>query len=101
MLERVAQIIAASVGVPVVTAAYLAAVESILRRLSQTRQRHIRPWLWMAPALIFLFVFLLYPALNTVFLSLWNANASQFVGLTNFHRLFTDAAMGIAIRNNI
>jgi alpha-glucoside transport system permease protein len=101
MLERVGQIIAASISIPLLAMVYLTVVEWALRRLPHKRQGSIRPWLWLAPALLFLFVFLVYPALNTVFLSLWNANATQFVGLTNFAHLFTDSEMGIAIRNNM
>jgi alpha-glucoside transport system permease protein len=59
------------------------------------------PWLWIGPAVIFVLVFLVYPVLNTLWLSLQNADSSQFVGLRNFARIFTDKAMLGVLGNNL
>ena len=59
------------------------------------------PWLWIGPAVIFVLVFLVYPVLNTLWLSLQNADSSQFVGLRNFARIFTDSAMLGVLGNNL
>jgi alpha-glucoside transport system permease protein len=61
----------------------------------------IVPWLWIGPAVIFVLVFLVYPVLNTLWLSLQNADSSTFVGLRNFARIFTDSAMLDVLRNNL
>lgn len=61
----------------------------------------IVPWLWIGPAVIFVLVFLVYPVLNTLWLSLQNADSSQFVGLRNFARIFTDSAMLGVLGNNL
>jgi alpha-glucoside transport system permease protein len=61
----------------------------------------IVPWLWIGPAVIFVLVFLVYPVLNTLWLSLQNADSSQFIGLRNFARIFTDSAMLDVLRNNL
>jgi alpha-glucoside transport system permease protein len=42
------------------------------------------PWLWLAPALILLGVFLIYPTLDTVRRSFLDANSEAFVGLDNY-----------------
>ena len=52
-----------------------------------------RYWIWYAlPALFFYIVFMAYPLLDSVRLSLYTGNAAnrQFVGLQNFVKLFTD-----------
>ncbi|HKD77217.1 MAG TPA: hypothetical protein VKB76_17055, partial [Ktedonobacterales bacterium] len=51
--------------------------------------RNIMPWVWIAPALVLAGVFLLYPIITTLILSLQNADSTQFVGLKNFARIFT------------
>jgi len=50
----------------------------------------LAPWLWIAPALLFVIIFLLYPVINTIWLSFFNFDSSQFVGLSNYGRIFTD-----------
>jgi len=42
------------------------------------------PWLWLAPALAILGIFLIYPVVDTVRRSLYDKNSSSFVGLDNF-----------------
>jgi alpha-glucoside transport system permease protein len=58
-------------------------------------------WLWIAPAVIIAAVFLVYPVIYTVWLSLENAYSTQFVGLANYQRVFTDPTMLTILRNNI
>jgi alpha-glucoside transport system permease protein len=70
----------------------------------ETTPRRLRdwaPWVWTAPAIIVVSVFLLYPVLNTLWLSLFNADSTQFVGLRNYGRLFTDPSLLISVRNNL
>ncbi|WP_285732002.1 ABC transporter permease subunit [Nocardiopsis sp. ATB16-24] len=55
--------------------------------------------LFLLPALLFLGVFLAYPALYSVVRSLFDASGSQFVGLGNYTRMFTDDRTLVAIRN--
>ena len=50
----------------------------------------IRPWLWIAPALAFLFVFLIYPTINTIVLSFMDKFSKNFVGLENYLWFFGD-----------
>lgn len=42
------------------------------------------PWLWMAPALILLAVFLVWPVIDTVRRSFYDSDSSNWVGLDNY-----------------
>jgi alpha-glucoside transport system permease protein len=88
-------------GVPLVLWGYLFAVESGLRGRQPRFSRRVRPWLWLAPALILLAAFLVYPALSTVVLSFLNASSTKGVGFANFKYIFTDSNMLIVLRNNL
>jgi alpha-glucoside transport system permease protein len=65
------------------------------RRLSEWA-----PWIWVAPAIIVVSVFLFYPVLNTLWLSFLNADSSRFVGLSNYGHLFNGDLL-LAVRNNL
>ena len=77
-------------GVPLVLVGYILLTERLLRFLPEKRQGRIRPWLWIAPALAFLVVFLIYPTINTIVLSLMDATSKNFVGLDNYLWFFGD-----------
>ncbi|MCL1796237.1 MAG: sugar ABC transporter permease [Clostridia bacterium] len=59
---------------------------------STRRADRLRPYLFIAPAMIFLCVFVLYPCLNMIYLSFtsWNLVSPQkaFVGISNYTYLF-------------
>jgi alpha-glucoside transport system permease protein len=80
---------------------YLVLGEALLRRVPEGTQRRIRPWLWLAPALAFIGVFLVYPALQTAWLSVKDARSADFVGLQNYLFVFTNRDMLLAFRNNL
>ena len=60
-------------------------------------------WLWIAPAVAFLGLFLLYPAVRTVYLSFFDARSQSFVGLDNYRYYFTaaDTALDDARRHGV
>ena len=89
------------VGVPLALVAYITLVERLLGLMPSRGRSAARPWLWLGPALACLAIFLLYPALNTIYLSLYSANTERFVGLANFLYVFTDGTMLLALRNNL
>src|SRR5439155_11144668 len=82
-MDRLGLALAAVVGVPLLTCGYIVAAEKLLGVLPGQRQRAIRPWLWLAPALALLLVFLVYPIVQTIVLSLDDASSTHFVGLQN------------------
>ena len=54
------------VGIPAVIVGYIYATEWILRLVPDRRRGQVRPWLWLLPALLFLFVFLIWPTVLTI-----------------------------------
>jgi alpha-glucoside transport system permease protein len=59
----------------------------------------IRPYVFVGPALVILGVFLVYPVVNTILLSLKDQFGEEFVGLANYQFVFTDEGMLRALRN--
>jgi alpha-glucoside transport system permease protein len=60
----------------------------------------IRPWLFLAPALLLLGIYLLYPFIETFRLSFFDATDNVFVGLSNYLWVFNDQNFLLTIRNN-
>lgn len=67
-----------------------------LHRIAQ-----IRPWLFMGPALLALGVYLVYPVIESVRLSLFDRSSEAFVGLDNYAWLFQDAEFLKSFKNNM
>lgn len=57
-------------------------------------------WLYLAPALITLGIFLVYPTINTIIISFYGPRSDEFVGLANYQRAFVAKPMLISFRNN-
>lgn len=67
-------------------------------------RRALTAWLFLAPALIVLGAFTLYPMIQAVYLSLTDYNlirAAEFIGLDNYIELFGDPAFWNAFGNTI
>jgi len=56
---------------------------------------------FLAPALVLLGVWILYPAIATVIRSLFDDQGNQFVWFDNYDRMFSDSIIYKAIRNNV
>jgi len=61
----------------------------------------VLPWLYLAPSLLFLGFFLVYPTLHTLYLSFFDERSENFVGLQNYIWALTSEDMLIAFRNNL
>ena len=70
------------------------------RNQRETVRSSIRPWLFLAPALLLLGVYLLYPLIETFRLSFYDSTDNAFVGLANYRWVFVDQNFLITIRNN-
>jgi len=62
--------------------------------------KKITPWLYIAPATFLLFFFLIYPLVNTIYISFLNYNSEKFVGIKNYLYCFTNEIMLTSFRNN-
>lgn len=61
----------------------------------------VQPYVFVGPALVILLYFLAIPTVRTFYISLFNANGTEFVGLANYVAIFTTSAMFTAFRNNL
>ncbi len=71
------------VGVPAVLVGYIVGTEQVLRLFPERTKPLVRPWLWLLPALAFLFVYLVYPTVGT-FIQSFENTAGRYVGLDNY-----------------
>ncbi len=61
----------------------------------------IRPWLFLGPAILLLTIYLVYPVIATLILSLYGRDAQEFVGVSNYIWAMNDAGFRQSIFNNI
>jgi len=56
--------------------------------------------IFLAPALVLLTVWIIYPTLSTIYRSLFDRSGDEFVGLDNYETIFRDDTLFKAIQNN-
>lgn len=61
----------------------------------------IRPWIFIGPAVLILLVYLVYPVFASLWYSVLDRNANEFVGLANYAWAVQNPNFWIAVRNNI
>ena len=93
-------IVALIVGVGAVWAIYLIS-DNLVSLLPEAVREGVRPYVFVGPALVIMGVYLVFPAVRTVYLSFFSASSETFVGLENFIFAFTDPNMQIVLRNNL
>lgn len=98
--NRIVAAIIVVIVVPIILVGYILLIEAILRIAPRRWAQGLRPWLWIAPALTFLGVFLVYPTIATIIRSFLNRRGDAFVGLENFQWFFGQQDTLIALRNN-
>jgi alpha-glucoside transport system permease protein len=101
MDQRLITAIIVVVGVPAVLFGYIWLTEKVLRPIPDRRRGTLRPWLWLAPALLLLTVFLVYPTIGTIIHSFQNSAGTKFVGLDNYVYFFTSPSTLGALKNNV
>ena len=66
------------------------------------RANMIRPWLFLLPAFVLLLIYLAYPVIETLRLSLIDRDANNaFVGLGNYQQMMVDDKFVEAFKNNM
>jgi alpha-glucoside transport system permease protein len=58
------------------------------------------PALFLAPAVVLLAVWMIWPTIYTIWRSLYSDRGGDFVGLENYDRMFSDEIIFTAIKNN-
>ncbi|MGA7272099.1 MAG: sugar ABC transporter permease [Acidimicrobiia bacterium] len=93
-------IVALVVGVFGVFALYWG-MDLLIKLLPEHVGSRIRPFAFVGPALVILTIFLVYPAVNTIWLSFRGPHGDTFVGVDNYAFVFSSAEMLRAIRNTL
>ncbi len=100
MDDRLVTALIVVIGVPGVLFGYIALTERLLVLAPDRWRPRLRPWVWLAPAIGFLGVFLVYPTLNTLYLSFLDKFSKKFVGFDNYVYFLTTNDTLTALRNN-
>ena len=61
----------------------------------------IRPWLFLGPAILFLGLYLVYPAIDSLRLSFFGRDGTHFVGASNYVWAINDPNFRASVFNNI
>ena len=81
--------------------AALSVIFFVAGRANGKKQRPIAILIFLGPALLLLIFGLLGPAIRTLILSFKGSQSHSWVGLSNYHWLFTDESERIVLRNTI
>jgi alpha-glucoside transport system permease protein len=73
----------------------------LAERTKDKTQNRLKYFVFLAPALIAISVGLVYPAIRTLFLSFFDANSKNFIGLDNYIWAFTQPEILIVLRNTL
>jgi alpha-glucoside transport system permease protein len=98
--KEVIAVVAIVWGVGGVAALYVVANWFVEKLGSQWRDR-LLPFVFVGPAVAILFWYLALPSIRTFWISLFDADNLNFVGLQNYVAVFTDRDMFVAFRNNV
>jgi len=101
MDDRLITALIVVIGVPSVLFGYIALTERLLMLAPDHWRVRLRPWVWLAPAVGFLTVFLVYPTIYTLYLSFLDKFSKEFVGIDNYVYFLTTSDTLIALRNNV
>ncbi|MGH1329386.1 MAG: carbohydrate ABC transporter permease [Paracoccaceae bacterium] len=65
------------------------------------RANAVRPWLFLAPAILLLGLYLVYPVFNSLWLSFHDRTGENFIGFDNYQWLASDPKFRESFLNNI
>jgi len=85
----------------VVFLAVIAAVLLLAERSPKSIRERVQIAVFAGPALLLLSIFLVYPALRTLWLSLFDRTGETFVGLANYAWVFADPQSFVTVRNTL
>ncbi|MBD0334949.1 MAG: sugar ABC transporter permease [Cyanobacteria bacterium Co-bin13] len=97
VLSAIAAVVLGSGGIVIL----FFAANWLVDRLPKNIRPRVLPLVYLAPAVLLLFIYLVVPSLRTFYLSFFDARSQNFVGLANYLFAVTDRGMLIAFRNNI
>ena len=102
MDSRIIMALVVVIAVPAILIGYILVTEQGLKLAPQRFQARLRPLVWLAPALLLLTFFLVFPTIATAFRSLQDKNIlnPKFIGFANYQYVFNSGDTLVALRNN-
>lgn len=94
-------IIAIVVGVLGTVAFYWVLDWLVSRLLPKRTAEKVRPFVYIAPAVLLVTVYLVYPTLRTIYVSFFDRLSKNFVGFDNYVDLATDNSLLEVLFNNV
>jgi alpha-glucoside transport system permease protein len=85
---------------PVVTYLGYLGLNAIISRVPGKFGKGLLPYVFVGPVLILVFLFLVYPTLQTIQFSFMNNDSSKWVGFRNYQKLFEDSEFIDTLINN-
>ncbi|GAC1545786.1 MAG: sugar ABC transporter permease [Herpetosiphon sp.] len=82
-------------------AALFTLANMVVESMTQKWQGRIQPYVFVGPAIALLAEFLFFPTLRTIYISLFDASSTSFIGLRNYAAVLTDPQMIQSFRNNL
>lgn len=76
-------------------------LNTLVERLPVVWEHRLKPYVFIGPAMIAVGIFLVYPAVRTIYISFLDARSEQFVGFQNYTELATDPGLRSAVFNNV
>ncbi len=72
-------------------------VDALPRRLRDA----VRPWLFVGPAILIACIYIVFPAVRTIWISFFDRTSRLFVGFANYAFIVTDPEMLLVLRNTL
>jgi alpha-glucoside transport system permease protein len=76
-------------------------LNALVERLPARWEQMLKPYVFVGPAIAVLGLFLVFPAIRTIYVSFLDRRSESFVGLQNYEALVTDPTLRSAIFNNV
>jgi alpha-glucoside transport system permease protein len=73
----------------------------LIEQLSPRWVKRLQPFIFVGPAIAILTWYLALPTVRSFWISLFNRNSTEFVGLGNYISVFAERTMLVAFRNNL
>jgi alpha-glucoside transport system permease protein len=77
------------------------ALNALVERLPSRWEHRLKPYVFIGPAVAVVSLFLVFPALRSIYLSFFDASGDRFVGTDNYRSLFAEGPIRTAIWNNV
>ena len=99
-MQIVSALVSVVAGLAVSFLIYLG-LNTLVGRFNQKWKARLLPYVFIGPVIVLIGLFLVYPAVRTIYLSFFNATGQRFIGFDNFTSLFGSADFITVLLNNL